>query len=157
MTTPFHSTAHALQGLINLSNEVEREFARLLRVNRTDYRALSTLSSLTASGPVTVGGLAAHLGSSPATTTAIINRLETQGYAERSPRAEGDRRQVEVNPTDLAFRRIKHLMEPLTAATNEQLCFLTDEQQQVVVQFIAIAEKQMRDHVNALGSMKEVV
>ena len=157
MSTPFHPAAYALQGIINLSNEVERELARLLGINLTDYRALSTLSSMSAFGLVTIGGLAEKLGSLPATTTAIVKRLEAQGYVQRRPCVDGDRRQVEIRPTDLALRRITHLMEPLTAATSEHICLLTDKQQQDVIEFFAIAENQMRDHLSALASMNEAL
>ena len=66
-----HPAALALQGLFTLANETEREVARRLGLNLTDYRALSALAQ---SGPVTVGRLAEDLGATPATTTAIVSR-----------------------------------------------------------------------------------
>ena len=75
----------ALQGLFSLANETEREVARKLGLNLTDYRALSTLAQ---SGPVTVGKLAEDLGATPATATAIVSRMEAAAtwHATGTPR-----------------------------------------------------------------------
>ena len=49
-----HPAAAALQNLFNLAHETEREVARHLELNLTDYRALSALVQ---SGPLTAGVL----------------------------------------------------------------------------------------------------
>ena len=146
--TPFHPAAVGLQGLITLSNEIERELARALGLNLTDYRALSTLSS---AGPVTVGVLAERLGASAATTTAIVNRLETGGHVERR-RVEGDRRLVEVAVTAPGYRRIMELMGPLMTATNEHLWSLPPGEQRAVADFFDVAHRHLREHLATLSS-----
>ena len=113
----YHPAALALQGLFTLANETEREIARSLGLNLTDYRALSALAQ---SGPVTVGKLAEDLGATPATTTAIVSRMEARGYMERHRNTE-DRRQVQVSVTPAASHEIMNLMRPLMTATNEHL------------------------------------
>ena len=85
-----HPATLALQSLFTLANETEREIARVMGLNLTDYRALSALAQ---SGSVTVGKLAEDLGATPATTTAIVSRMEARGYVERHRNTE-DRRQV---------------------------------------------------------------
>ena len=147
---PFHQAAFALQELITLANEIERELARLLGLNLTDYRALSALA---AAGPVTIGTLAERLGTTPATTTAIVNRLETGGHVQRERNAE-DRRQVGVRATTSGLGRIMGLMAPLMIATNDYIQSLPADEQRVVADFLAAALGQMRDQLAAMSALE---
>ncbi|HEX9089397.1 MAG TPA: MarR family transcriptional regulator [Arthrobacter sp.] len=142
-----HPAALALQGLFNLANETEREVARRLGLNLTDYRALSALAQ---SGPVTVGRLAGDLGATAATATAIVSRLESRGYVARH-RNTDDRRQVQVSVTPAASRGIMNLMRPLMAATNEHIKALPAADQAVVADFLDVAQRLMRDHLHTLS------
>ena len=142
-----HPAALALQGLFTLANETEREVARRLGLNLTDYRALSALAQ---SGPVTVGRLAEDLGATPATTTAIVSRMEARGYVERHRNTE-DRRQVQVSVTPAADRGIMNLMMPLMTATNEHIQALPADQQAVVADFLDVAQHLMQDHLHTLS------
>lgn len=144
----FHPIAFAMQGLIVLSNEIEREVSRLLRVNLTDYRALS---SLAASGEVAVGQLAAALGATPATTTAIVDRLEARGFVQRR-RAEGDRRQVRVEVAPEAIGLIIDLMTPLMRRVDDHVVGLSSHDQRVVQGFLALASEAMADHLTVLAA-----
>lgn len=147
-TPAYHPGAQGLQGVIALSNEVERELARALAVNLTDYRALSALAM---GGPVTVGGLAERLGTTAATTTAIVNRLEARGYADRE-RVDGDRRQVRVSVSPACFGRILGLMRPLMDATNAHLWSLPPEEGDAVARFLAVVQDHLRAQLDALAS-----
>jgi DNA-binding MarR family transcriptional regulator len=142
-----HPAALALQGLFNLANETEREVARRLGLNLTDYRALSALAQ---SGPVTVGRLAGDLGATAATATAIVSRLESRGYVARH-RNTDDRRQVQVSVTPAASQGIMNLMRPLMAATNEHIKALPAADQAVVADFLDVAQRLMRDHLHTLS------
>lgn len=132
--------------MFTLANETEREVAGRLGLNLTDYRALSVLAQL---GPVPVGTLAAELGSTAATTTAIVNRLEAHTYVERL-RTSGDRRQVHVKATPAASRKIADLMRPLMDATSEHLKTLPAAHQAVVADFLGVALHLMQDHLHTL-------
>jgi MarR family transcriptional regulator, organic hydroperoxide resistance regulator len=145
---PYHPAAVALQAVLALANETEREVAGKLGLNLTDYRALSALSQ---SGPMTVGNLAAKLGATAATTTAIVSRLESRGYAERL-RGEGDRRHVHVSATAAASRDIMRLMRPLMDATNQHLESLPAAQQDAVADFLRAAQDLMKDHLHTLSA-----
>lgn len=147
MDTPtYHPAAVALQAVLALANETEREVAGRLGLNLTDYRALSALSQ---SGPMTVGNLAVKLGATAATTTAIVNRLQTRGYAERL-RGGGDRRHVNVSATAAASRDIMHLMRPLMDATNRHIESLPAAQQDAVAGFLHTVQHLMQDHLHTL-------
>ena len=143
----YHPAALALQGLFTLANDAEREIARVMGLNLTDYRALSALAQ---SGPVTVGTLAEDLGATPATATAIVSRLEARGYMSRHRNTE-DRRQVQVSVTPAATRGIMDLMRPLMTATNEHLMALPADHQAVVADFLDVAQHLMQDHLHTLS------
>ncbi|MBP1137373.1 DNA-binding MarR family transcriptional regulator [Arthrobacter sp. PvP023] len=145
--TPYHPAAVALQGLFTLANETERELARGMGINLTDFRALSALER---SGPVTVGKLAEDLGATPATTTAIVNRLESRGYVARH-RGADDRRQVQVSTTPESSKGIMALMRPLMTATDQHLKALPAAQQSAVADFLDVARHLMRDHLRTLS------
>ncbi|MCB5283451.1 MarR family transcriptional regulator [Arthrobacter sp. AL08] len=142
-----HPATLALQSLFTLANETEREIARGMGLNLTDFRALSALEI---SGQVTVGQLAEQLGTTPATTTAIVSRLESRGYVARH-RSTEDRRRVHVRPTPASFTAITGLMQPLMIASNEHLRLLPAANQTVIADFLHVAQGMMRHHLHALS------
>ncbi|WP_426766090.1 MarR family winged helix-turn-helix transcriptional regulator [Pseudarthrobacter sp. 1G09] len=144
---PYHPAALALQALFDLATQTEREVARRLELNLTDYRALSALSH---SGPVTVGKLAETLGATAATTTAIVSRLEAHGYAERL-RSDEDRRHVHVSATPTATKDVMDLMRPLMASTNQHIEALPRIRQDAVSDFLSVAMHLMQDHLHSLS------
>lgn len=155
MTTQqqFHPGAFALQLTIDLSNEVERELTRLLGLHLTDFRALSALSRLSPQGPVTVGRLADQLGASPATTTAIVNRLEQGGYVERE-RTERDRRLVHVRVTTAGSRRVMAAMAPLMVAVSDHLWALPREDQRAVLDFLGVVHDHLQAHIETMSAQE---
>jgi MarR family transcriptional regulator, organic hydroperoxide resistance regulator len=146
--TTYHPAAIALQAVLTLANETEREVAGKLGLNLTDYRALSALAQ---SDPMTVGNLAAKLGATAATTTAIVSRLEKHGYAERL-RGADDRRHVHVRATGSASRDVMHLMRPLMDATNQHIESLPAPHQDAVADFLHAAQRLMQDHLHTLST-----
>jgi MarR family transcriptional regulator, organic hydroperoxide resistance regulator len=69
-------------------------------------RMLAVLHHLLASGPLTVGELAQHLGTGKATATELVGRLAGRGLVDRM-RDERDRRRVFVWLTDDGRRRTR--------------------------------------------------
>lgn len=67
-------------------------------------RMLGVLHHLSASGPLTLGELAAHLSLSKATTTELVTRVEERGLVDRM-RDERDRRRVYVWLTEHGRQR----------------------------------------------------
>lgn len=77
-------------------------FAARNELHATDLRALVALLDRQRSGDVaSPGWLAGHLGLNSASTTALIDRLETKGLVSRS-RDGTDRRKVALHVTDAA-------------------------------------------------------
>ncbi|MFJ6453340.1 MarR family winged helix-turn-helix transcriptional regulator [Paenarthrobacter sp. NPDC091669] len=143
-----HPTSRTLQGLFGLANETEREVARALGLNLTDYRALTVLAD---SGPVTVGALASDLGATAATTTALVSRLESHGFVERF-RSTEDRRQVHVNVTSSASLQVKELLHPLLSAATAHVDALPAEHQAVVGDFLEAVLGLMQEHLQSLSA-----
>lgn len=144
-----HPAAMSLQQVIWLSNESERELARLLRINLTDYRAVSALAT---GGIRTVGDLARALGLSAATTTAIVNRLEERGHVVRA-RDGGDRRVVTLHLTESVIAQIRELMSPLVMRADERLRTLPTADQAAAADFLAFVVESMTDHVRGLSAL----
>ncbi len=151
--TAYHPATFALQALIAQSNAVERELARLLGLNPTDYRALATLQQLPRDEAVTMGRLAGALGATAATTTAIVDRLERAGYVVRH-REEADRRQVTLEPTPLGWTRIAGFMRPLMAASDAYLKGLTPEDAGAVGDFLRATVAHLTQHLEALTALE---
>lgn len=152
MTAPdtYNPATFALQAVIAQSNALERELARLLGLNATDYRALSVLHQSGRESTVTIGQLAAALGTTPATTSAIVDRLERAGYTVRH-RSHTDRRQVNLEPTRLGWTRIMEIMRPLMADSDAYITSLSNEEARVVADFLIATVRQLTRHLNTLA------
>ena len=151
MSHAYHPATFALQAVIAQSNVLERELARLLGLNATDYRALSALQQLSRQETVTMTGLGAALGTTAATTSAIVDRLQRAGYAQRN-RAETDRRLVTIEPTPLVWQKIVEIMRPLMADTDAYLKGLSPDQAQVVADFLLATAQQLTEHAETLSA-----
>ncbi|WP_342372522.1 MarR family transcriptional regulator [Propioniciclava soli] len=153
MSHAYHPATFALQAVIAQSNVLERELARLLGLNATDYRALSALQQLSHQETVTMTGLGAALGTTAATTSAIVDRLERAGYAQRN-RAETDRRLVTIEPTPLAWQKIVEIMRPLMGATDAWVKALRPEDAQLVTEFLQVMATHLTDHAATLAAQE---
>lgn len=153
MTTSYHPGALALQAVIVRSNALERELARLLKLNATDYRALSTLQQLPRDGAVTMGRLGEALGTSAATTSALVDRLERAGYVVRH-RAETDRRQVTLEATPLGWTRIMTLMRPLMDGSDAFLKSLGPDEVRAVDGFLRATLANLDERLEALTTLE---
>jgi DNA-binding MarR family transcriptional regulator len=106
--------------------------AELLGVNRTDSRCIDILEQ---HGRMTAGHLALLSGLSTGAVTAVIDRLERAGYAQRVP-DPSDRRHVLVELTELARERIWELMgRPLREATVPVMERYSDQELELLLEF----------------------
>jgi len=153
MSHAYHPATFALQAVIAQSNVLERELARLLGLNATDYRALSALQQLSRQETVTMTGLGAALGTTAATTSVIVDRLQRAGYAQRN-RAETDRRLVTIEPTPLAWQKIVEIMRPLMGATDAWVKALRPEDAQLVTEFLQVTATHLTDHAATLAAQE---
>ncbi len=104
-------------------------------LNMTDMQCLSLL---TLDGPMTPSQIAEAMAMSKGgAITAMIDRLERAGYLRRT-RDPGDRRKVLVEPLadDAPLRRVVELFKPTAAAFASVLDDYTDEQLEVIIDYL---------------------
>lgn len=97
--------------------------------------------------------LGAALGPTAATTSAIVDRLERAGYAQRN-RNESDRRLVTIEPTPLARQRIVEIMRPLMGATDAWVKALAPEDARLVTEFLQVTASHLTDHAATLAAQE---
>jgi DNA-binding MarR family transcriptional regulator len=104
-----------------------------LGINRSDARGLDVLE---AHGPMSAGELAEATSLSPAAITALVDRLEQQGYVQRR-RDTTDRRRVVIELTPQARDATYELYGPL-AAGFEWLRTLSAEQIELLRDYMVL-------------------
>jgi DNA-binding MarR family transcriptional regulator len=111
---------------------VDELVCQLLGVNRTDARCLDILDE---HGRMSAGDLAQESGLTSGAITAVIDRLERAGYAQRVP-DQSDRRRVLVEPTEKAREAAMELMVmPLAELTRPMASRYTEEQLRMIIDF----------------------
>jgi DNA-binding MarR family transcriptional regulator len=102
-----------------------------LGINRTDLRCLNIVDN---EGAMTAGRLAAKSGLTTAAVTAVLDRLERAGYAQRV-RNQVDRRQVIVELTPLLAERGAAIWGPLGEEATARLGQMSAEELRGVAAF----------------------
>ena len=103
----------------------------LLGINQTDMRCLDIIQRR---GGVSAGDLAREAGLTTGAVTAVIDRLERAGYAQRVA-DPSDRRRVMVEATPKLLELAEQYYGPLAEASYEAFADLTDEQLELVRDF----------------------
>ncbi|MFB7666351.1 MarR family winged helix-turn-helix transcriptional regulator [Kitasatospora sp. NPDC056138] len=132
-------------------DDFDREVARLMGVNETDLRCLEILlNELEEAAPSL---LAARLGLTTGSITAMLDRLEKLGYLTRSPHPT-DRRKTLVRATPEAARRAFELLAPLLdEGTRDLLTRYSVEQIELITEFLDRTGELQRSHVERLRAM----
>ncbi|MEO0557237.1 MAG: MarR family transcriptional regulator [Bacteroidota bacterium] len=103
------------------------------------FQDIGAVIVLNAQGPSRMGNLATALGLAPATTTTLVDRLESSGYAQRR-RSDTDRRVWLVELTSEGRTAVKTLDGLYRRAAEEMLAPLTDAEQETFVRlFVKVA------------------
>ena len=106
--------------------------AELMGINRTDSRCLDILDQ---HGRMSAGELSRFSELSTGAVTAVIDRLERAGYAQRVP-DPGDRRRVLVDLTELARERVWELMgKPMREAAVPHMERYSDRELEMLIEF----------------------
>jgi DNA-binding MarR family transcriptional regulator len=103
-----------------------------LGLNVTDHKCIDLLLT---KGPMTAGELAGLTGLTTGAITAVIDRLEKAGFAERAddPR---DRRRVIVEVVGKRVREIERLFEPFAATFGQLSARYSDKELDVILDFM---------------------
>lgn len=141
----------ALREYTELSERVVDLTGAAHGLHRTDMRTLSLLMRRQAQGLVTTpSDLSRILGLSSASTTALVDRMERQGHAERT-RSEKDRRSVTISHTDSAAEEGRALFMPIAGHTMRHLAQFSDEELAIAVRVLEAATAAMADAERELG------
>jgi DNA-binding MarR family transcriptional regulator len=116
----------------NRTDEYDEAVSAALGVNRTDMRCVDVIDQ---EGRLTAGRLASLTGLTTGAITTVLDRLERAGFARRV-RDEHDRRRVYVELTDEARARSCEFYEPMAELARKLYARYTDEQLEVVLDFL---------------------
>lgn len=132
------------------ANEAFDEVAcEKLGINRTDLRCLNIVDN---EGSMTAGHLAEKSGLTTAAVTAVLDRLERAGYAQRV-RDQVDRRQVIVQLTPLLAERGAAIWGPLGAEATARLEQMTVEELTGVAEFFRLGIELNERHVERVRTL----
>lgn len=114
------------------TDAVDDTVTELLGINRTDSRCLDILEQ---HGRMTAGHLAVLSGLSTGAVTAVLDRLERAGYAQRVP-DPSDRRRVSVELTERAQTLIWELMgRPMREAARPVMEAYSEAELELLLKF----------------------
>jgi DNA-binding MarR family transcriptional regulator len=111
--------------------------ARLLGVNRTDLRCIDIIER---HGSVTAGDLGREAGLTSGAVTAVLDRLEREGFVRRV-RDPDDRRRVVAELTTQARDAAWKIYGPIAREGTVLLERFTDEQLQTVLAFLRVGRE----------------
>lgn len=108
-----------------------------MKLNETDMKALRFLVVSKNQGQVvTPGSLAEHLSISTASTTKLLDRLESAGHIERAPHPS-DRRALMITITQSTHEEVRESVGRSHARRFEVASALSPEDREVVIRFLA--------------------
>lgn len=147
------SVLNALREYRASESAMRRRTRSSMEMGESDLLALRLLLEAERSGAaVQPKELAARLGMTSASMTALIDRLVSSGYITRGPHPT-DRRAVILKPTSDADAEVRHTLGNMHARMIEVAESLTPEQAQAVTDFL----KSMRDAVDQIDAPQELV
>lgn len=131
----------------------EQNVAASLGLYNNDFISLDILRE---AGPITAGELSKKTGLTTGSITALVDRLEKNGYVHRQ-NDPSDRRRVIIVPDYESKEEVSNSYRPLHTAMVELASSYTDEELTLITQFIgkasAILEEQIQ-HLSATRSKK---
>ena len=116
----------------NRTDAYDEAVSEAVGINRTDLRCLDILEQ---EGETTAGRLSELMGLTTGAITTVIDRLERVGYVRRV-RDETDRRRVRVVVGESAMETLWPYYEPVGRMAEELFERFTDEQLEVVLDFL---------------------
>ena len=126
----------AMGRLREAENRLAEASQRQMALNQTDLKALHYLIALrNRQEAVTPGMLAGHLGISTASTTKLLDRLETAGHLVRLDHPE-DRRARLVDITDSAHEQALEIVGRQHARRFHVVAALDPHEREVVIRFL---------------------
>lgn len=123
--------ARLLRQVVLLHQQVRIHLCRLMGMHDTDYAAIALLMR----GPLGPSTLASALGLSTAAATAMVDRLEAAGHAERLPHAQ-DRRRTLVRLLPESQHQVQAEVDRMADATGLLLEDFDDRERAAVARYL---------------------
>lgn len=120
--------------------------AASLGITNNDFLSIDILHE---KGSVTAGGLAKLTGLTTGSVTALIDRLEKNGFVRRQPDPK-DRRKVIIVPLYEDKEEVSHTYLQLHAAMVELASTYSDEQLELITQFLNKAGTVLEEQIQQL-------
>ncbi|MBO0445001.1 MarR family transcriptional regulator [Enterococcus ureilyticus] len=131
-TDAINQLTSLLRGYGSRSILHQQAIIQSLGIPTNDYISIDLLKE---SGPMTAGELAEKTGLSTGTITALIDRLEKIGYAQRK-KDPNDRRRVIIVPTYEDKEEIKKAYQPLDSAMRNLAHEYSEKELQLMNEFL---------------------
>lgn len=126
----------ALGQLRDAEQQLSEASQRYMKLGRSDMRALHYLIVAQHSGAVvTPSAIATHLGISSASTTKLLDRLESGGHITRAPHPS-DRRALAIQVTDETRDAAMQTVGRLQAKRFHAAARLSHDEREVVIRFL---------------------
>ena len=137
-----------LRALSTAQDRLDQYAAQRFGINRTDLRALDLIGQ---AGVISPTALAAALGMSTGATSAVLDRLETAGYASREP-DPGHRRRTLVRQTARARELGEEIFAPVIRGTISRAADYPDESLAAIAEFVAAHRALLNGYVTAVSA-----
>jgi DNA-binding MarR family transcriptional regulator len=118
-------------------------------INRTDARCVDIIDR---AGRISAGQLAAESGLTTGSVTALLDRMERDGYVRRVP-DEQDRRRVLVELTERAHELIAEVFDPVKEEGQALLRRYTTEELTLIRDFLVAGTAFLTEHTARLSAM----
>lgn len=136
---------HALRRYAEVADRTVDAAGHRSGLHRTDLRALTILMQRQAAGLTTSPtDLGRMLRLTSASTTALVDRLVSNGHAERTP-STTDRRRVSISHTDTAAVDGQRIFRPMARTMADRLSGFTPGQMQSAIDVLAAASEALDD------------
>ncbi|NOV02186.1 MarR family transcriptional regulator [Paenibacillus sp. LMG 31457] len=137
-----------MRGLGNRTVLYQQHAAASLGLYNNDFIAIDFLHE---KGPITAGELSKLTGLTTGSVTALIDRLEKNGFVRRQ-NDPNDRRKVIIVPLYEKKAEISHTYLPLHAAMVKLASSYTDEELTFISQFLSNASEVLEEQMQQLSS-----
>ena len=135
----------------NRSDVFDEVAEELLGINHTDQRCLDIISRI---GRVTAGELAREAGLTTGGVTAVVDRLERDGWARRV-RDTDDRRRVLIEAAPEAMEKTWEIWGPLKAAWDAEARGYTRAQLEFLLRFLERGNEIAAAHIDRIRAMRD--
>jgi DNA-binding MarR family transcriptional regulator len=135
-----------LRALSTAQDRLDQYAMHRYGINRTDLRALDLIGQAEMISPT---ALAIALGMSTGATSAVLDRLETAGYASREP-DPGHRRRTLVRQTARTEELGAEIFGPVIGGTLRQAANYNDAALASIAEFLAAHRALLNDYLTAV-------